>query len=181
MVYIFELEQKINEMKTTIDHLQLNLDPNNPTLLEFQSQVNDLSNNIASITSEQILQSINVNNLIPVINDISLNTNSILDLSEMVEEIENNLSASNLIINNLQNIVNDNKNDNDNIYKDRIETLIARDEENKIAFNESLKRLTTDATNDWWNEPLLNVIKEPISILKEQIPNYNEIKHYYLI
>ena len=91
MVYIFELEQKINELKTTVEQLEFTLDPNNPTALEIQNTLIDLSNNIASITSEQILQSINVNNLIPVVNDISLNTNSILDLNieNRVEEIEN--------------------------------------------------------------------------------------------
>ena len=50
-----------------------------------------------------------------------------------------------------------------------------------IGFKASLGRVMTDLKKNWNEEPISNIIKDPVTILKKNIPSYEKIKHYYLI
>lgn len=54
-------------------------------------------------------------------------------------------------------------------------------EKNEISFKSSLGRIMTDLKKNWNEEPISNIIRDPITVLKKNIPSYEKIKHYYLI
>ena len=54
-------------------------------------------------------------------------------------------------------------------------------EKNEMGFKSSLGRIMTDLKKNWNEEPISNIIRDPITVLKKNIPSYEKIKHYYLI
>ena len=54
-------------------------------------------------------------------------------------------------------------------------------EKNEISFKSSLGRIMTDLKKNWNEEPISNIIRDPITVLKKNIPSYEKIKHYYLV